>query len=234
MNPTSYEIDAGGNYIGYREAFDLIHSYTRPKGTEEISMDSSMHRIAAEDVIAPIDYPSVDISLKDGYAVKSADVAQASTQRPISLTVIGSVFAGSNCKIPVRSGSAAKICSGAPIPTDADAVVAAEFCKETSGKKVHIMANAEKGRNILQAGAEIKTGNVIVRQHGILHPGNMGLAAAAGIDRVHVYRLPTVAIIGVGDEIVAPGEELRPGQIYASNLINLKAWLSSFHIELIG
>ena len=227
------EIDEGTDYVGYREAFDLVSANVRPVDIEELTLDSSVGRIVAADMIAHISYPSIDVSLKDGFAVKSQDVTSASSRHPVHLKIIGSVFAGSEFHGEVIEGTTVKICSGAPIPGGADAVVSGEFGDEISSEEVSIKANAEPGRNILPAGGEITTGATIVRKGGRLLPGYMGLAAAAGISCVGVYRCPNVAVIGVGDEVVAPGENLAPGQLYASNLVTMQAWLSSFRISCV-
>ncbi len=227
------EIDEGIGYVGYREAFDLIASNVRAVGIEEVPLDSSAGRIAAADVVARVSYPGADVSLKDGYAVKSEDVAGASARQPVRLKVIGSVFAGSKFKGEITGGSAVKVCSGAPIPRGAEAVVSAEFGEVLSPSEVSIKADAAPGRNILRAGGEVSAGDTIVSRGGRLLPGYLGLAAAAGISRVSVYRRPLVAVIGVGDEVVAPGEDLRPGQLYASNLVTMQAWLALFGISCI-
>jgi molybdopterin molybdotransferase len=224
------EIDEGTGYVGYQEAFNLICSNVRSVGVEEIPLDLSVGRIAAEDLAALVSYPSSDVSLKDGFAVKSEDVADASRQRPVHLRVTGSVFAGSSFEGEVTMGSAVKVCSGAPIPRGADAVVSGEFCEEVSPGEVFIRADAEHGRNVLRNGGEIKAGAAIVRQGEALLPGYLGLAAAAGINRVRVYRRPGAAVVGVGDEVVVPGGHLKPGQLYASNLVTMGAWLASFGI----
>jgi len=227
------EIDEGFGYIGYREAFELIHSNIQPLGSEEISLELAIHRIAAEDAAALVNYPPVDVALKDGFAIKAADVAQASGRRPVALTVIGSAFAGSGFEGEMRSGSSVKVCSGAPIPAGAEAVVPVEFCEAKSKEEVHIRIDAGVGRNILRAAEKLKKGDIIIRKGTTLLPGAMGLAASAGINRIRVCRRPNVAVIGVGDEVVVPGKSLRPGQIYASNLITLKAWLNSFGIQCV-
>ncbi len=230
MDPHLDEIDEGSAYIGYQEAFKIVCSAMQPIGAEEISLELSVNRVAAREVAALTSYPSTDISLKDGYAVKSADVAQASRLRPISLKIIGAAFAGSSFPDQLRPGSAVRVCSGATIPSGADAVVPGEFCEEVREEEVQIKADAGSGRNVLRMGAEILTGTVIVREGEVFLPGNLGLAAAAGISKVSVYRRPKAAIISVGDEVVALGRRLRPGQIYASNLVVIKAWLNSFGI----
>jgi molybdopterin molybdotransferase len=172
----------------------------------------------------------VDVSLKDGFAVKSADVAGASARGPVRLRVTGSAFAGSGFKGELAPGNAIKVYSGAPVPRGAEAVVSGEFGDETSPDEVSIKADAEPGRNILRAGGEVAAGSIIVGRGGRLAPGYMGLAAAAGVSRVGVYRRTLVAVVGVGDEVVAPGRDLSPGQLYASNLVTMQAWLASFGI----
>ena len=230
MEIDSTEIDEGTGYVGYQEAFNLICSNVKPLGVEEISLDLCCGRIAAGDLLALLSYPTGDVSLKDGFAVKSGDVADASRQQPICLRVTGSVFAGSRFEGEVASGSAVKVCSGALIPRGAEAVVSGEFCEEISSDEVCIRAHAERGRNVLYTGGEIKAGAIIVRKGEVLLPGYLGLAAAAGISHVRVYRRPRAAVVGVGDEVVAAGGHLHPGQLYASNLVTMGAWLASFGI----
>ena len=224
------EIDEGTGYVGYQEAFNLVCSNVQPVGVEEIPIGLSVGRIVAEDLVALVSYPSGDVSLKDGFIVRSEDVAGASMRRPVCLRVTGSVFAGSRFEGEVTPGSAVKVCSGAPIPRGADAVVSSEFCEEISPEEVCIRAVAEHGRNVLRAGGEIKAGATIVEKGKVLLPGCLGLAAAAGINRVRVYCRPRVAVVGVGDEVVVPGGHLHPGQLYASNLVTMGAWLASFGI----
>ena len=225
------EIDEGTDYVGYRDALRLVYANVQPVGIEEIPLGLCVGRVVAEALIALESYPSGDVSLKDGFAVRSEDVADAAIQQPVCLPVTGSAFAGFRFEGEVTPGSAVKICSGAPIPRGADAVVSSEFCEEVSPEEVSIRANAERGRNVLRAGGEITAGETIAGKGETLSPGSLGLAAAAGISHVRVYRRPKVAVIGVGDEVVAPGERLRPGQLYASNLVTMGAWLASFGIS---
>jgi len=225
------EIDEGTGYIGYREAFDTVSANVRPVGDEPLSLDRCVGRVAAADLIARVSYPSVDVSLKDGYAVLSTNIASADRQEPVNLKVAGSAFAGARYEGHVENGRAVKVCAGAPLPDGADAVVAGEFCEESSPDRVMICADAGPGRNILQAGSEVAAGTTIVRAGERLLPGALGLAAAAGLTHVKVYRRPHVAMISIGDEIVVPGEKLHVGQLYASNLVAMQAWLNSFGIS---
>ena len=234
MEKETNEIDEGTGYVGYQEAFRLICDNVSTVGVEEMPLALSVGRISATDIIATISYPSVDVTLKDGYAVVSADVAEASERHPIRLKITGSVYAGGRHDLKVKPGIAIKVCSGAPIPAGAEAVVSEELCEELSPEEVLVKADAARGRNVLVAGGEVKAGNIIVKKGGRLLPGYLGLAAAAGINRVNVYRRPITTIIGVGDEVVAPGADLGPGQLYASNLVTMEAWLASFGISSVA
>ncbi|MCK9391850.1 MAG: molybdopterin molybdotransferase MoeA [Syntrophales bacterium] len=227
------EIDEGTGYIGYQEALDIIGANVRPVGNETFSLDRCVGRVAAADLVARVSYPSVDVSLKDGFAVKSTDVVYADRRKPVFLKVAGSAFAGVRYEGRVETGDAVKICSGAAIPGGADAVVAGEFCEEVSPGGVAIKADAGPGRNILRAGVEVEAGAAIAGKGENLLPGKLGLAAAAGINRVKVHRRPRVAIISIGDEVVTPGDKLHIGQLYASNLVTMEAWLSSFGIPCV-
>lgn len=225
------EIDEGTDYVGYREAFDLITANVKTVGKEELPLAAGAGRVTAQDIIAAESYPSTDVSLKDGYAVISSDIEKASPERPVSLKVTGSVYAGANIEGNVYRGSAIKICSGARIPSGANAVISIEFTEEAGADEILVKADSHPGRNIMSAGREIKASEIIVPKGGKLSPGYLGLAAAAGIHTVSVYRRPKLAIIGVGDEVVAPGERLNPGQLYASNLVTMEAWLSYFGVS---
>ncbi|MFC1902303.1 hypothetical protein ACFLX3_05215, partial [Chloroflexota bacterium] len=124
------EIDEGTGYVGYRDALNLVCSNVRPAGVEEVPLDLCVDRVVAEDLVALVSNPSGDVSLKDGFAVRSGEVADASRQEPVRLRVAGSVFAGSSFEGEVTPGIAVKVCSGAAIPRGADAVVSGEFCEE--------------------------------------------------------------------------------------------------------
>ena len=143
------------------------------------------------------------------------------------LKVAGHVFAGGRYEGRVKSGNAVSVCSGSPVPDGTDAVVAGEFCEEVAPGEVAIEADARPGRDTVRAGVEVAAGATIIGEGERLLPGRLGLAAAAGISRIRVYRRPRVAVISIGDEVVAPGKRLHSGQLYASNLVAMEAWLAS-------
>ena len=105
MGMDSTEIDTGAGYLGYREAFHLVCSSVPPMGTEELPLDSCVGRIVSDKLTARVSCPANDVSLKDGFAVRSKDVATATPERPVQLRVSGFVFAGSGSEGRCRRGT---------------------------------------------------------------------------------------------------------------------------------
>jgi len=192
-----------------------------------LQLDESVDRIVREDLYAVVDSPSVDASLKDGYAVIAAEIATAASDSVVTLALGGFLGAGSREKIQVRPGTAVRILTGAKIPDGADAVVAEEFVK-TAEDKIMIANFAEPGRNILLHGTDVAKGSLILRRGERVTPGKAGRLAAAGISQVPVFDCPRVAIVATGDEVVAPGQPLPEGKLYASNLTTLAAWCKRY------
>ncbi len=184
----------------------------------------------ADDVTARVDCPSLTASTKDGYAVRAVDVSDASPDRPARLELCGTVVAGELNGLEVKPGCAVRVMTGAPLPRGAEAVIPAERARE-EGESILIGIAASPGRNILRRGADVRAGQLIAPAGAVLNPPTTGLLAAGGIDAVRVRPRPSVAVVATGDEVVAPGCSLKPGQLYASNLVTLRAWLSAFGMD---
>ena len=223
------EIDTGTEYTGFEEALDLVRSNTQPDNIDELSLTLCPGFVSAEDIVALVSSPTRDSSLKDGYAVVSNDITNASSRYPVTLTLKGSVFAGGQFKGDLLPGETVKVLTGAPVPSGADAIVAEELCVE-KGDTVTFGSDVAEGKNIMPAGEDVTEGEIIIKKGEVLYPASLAYAATAGISRLKVYRKPKVAIISIGDELVEPGEELNPGQIYTSNTIHTGAWLSMYNI----
>ena len=223
------EIDIGEEYTGFEEALDLVRSNTRSVNIDELPLTLCTSLVSAEDVKALVSSPTQNSSLKDGFAVISNDIAKSSSHHPVTLTLKGSVFAGGQFEGELLPGETVKVCTGAPVPLGADAVVAEELCLE-EGDNITFSSDIAKGKNIMLAGEDVTEGMVIMKRGEIILPGSLAYAATAGISRLKVYRKPKVAIISIGDELVEPGNELSSGQIYASNTIHTGAWLSMYNI----
>jgi molybdopterin molybdotransferase len=223
------EIDEGAGYIGFDDALHMILASTSPVETAALSLAYCTGYISANNVFAAVNSPTDNVSLKDGFAVKAQDVEKASPRLPTKLKVVGSVFAGGNFKGRLADGQAVQVCSGSPIPAGADAVVSAEFCEEVDSE-VYIKAGVKKGRNIFYAGDDVRAGALVLEKGELILPARLGLIAAAGISHLQVFRKPRVCLIAIGDEVVALGQTLKEGQLYASNLVSTEAWLSCFGI----
>jgi len=167
----------------------------------------------AEAVISEVDLPPFDNSSMDGYAVRVADVAGASDASPAKLPVVGDIAAGSNTGISIQPGFTARIMTGAAVPPGADAIVQLEW----TDAGVAISKAASVGANIRRRGEDVKVGDLVLDVGTRLGPGQLGLLAAVGRDRVKVRPRPRVVILSTGTELVEPGQPAGSGQIHESN-----------------
>lgn len=218
--------------LGLKEALAITLEHIRPLGIEEVALSECTDRIAAADLCALVDSPSIDSSLKDGYAVRSCEVAGATLEAPVCLRLTGCLEAGGKADLTLVEGTTIRILTGARIPHGADAVLSEEFARP-DGNDVLAQNCAEPGRNILSRGTDVECRSCIVKKGQALSPGIVGLVAAAGHSRVPVFKNPTVAIIGTGDEIVAPGELLSEGKLYASNILTSHAWCRRYCMKTV-
>jgi molybdopterin molybdotransferase len=170
----------------------------------------------SEAVVSEVDLPPFDNSSMDGYAVRVADVAGASEASPVKLPVVGDIAAGSQAAYTVQPGLTVRIMTGAPVPTGADAVVPVEW---TDGglAGVVITKAAAVGANIRRRGEDVRVGDLVLDVGTRLGPGQLGLLAAVGRDRVKVRPRPRVVILSTGSELVEPGQRTSSGQIHESN-----------------
>ncbi|MCF8095743.1 MAG: molybdopterin molybdotransferase MoeA [Desulfobacteraceae bacterium] len=217
--------------IGFDEALKLTSQWISPLGSETVDLLESVDRFAAEEYFAKIDSPSVDASLKDGFAVLSSDVACAAPDNPVRLKLIGSQAAGGRRNLSVCPGNTVEVLTGAKIPNGADAVVSGEFASKDD-EYILVTNNAEPGRNILPKGSDVSAGKSIVKAGQPLTPGRVGILAASGHSRLSAIRTPSVAIVATGDEIVAPGLPLPEGKLYASNITTIAAWCRRYGMRV--
>lgn len=198
---------------------------------ESIAIDVCVGRITATDTVAVSDCPSSDSSLKDGFAVVSSDIARATSDTPVSLNVLGTLAAGdASSGLEVRPGSTLRIMTGAVVPPGADAVLSSEFSQLTGGT-VQVFTDAHSGRNILRKGHDVQQGKLVVSAGTRLRATHIGLLAAAGVDRVSVFRKPRVVIVATGSELVVPGNPIGPGKVAASNAVTLQATLRDHGLD---
>jgi molybdopterin molybdotransferase len=191
----------------------VLASVEKPLATEHVPLTACAGRTLAEDVIALRDQPPFPASAMDGYAVRSADVAQV----PSTLQVIGTSAAGSRFSGAVGVMQAIRIFTGAPVPDGADAVVLQEDT-DRAGDQVVVKEAARVARHIRAAGLDFRAGDILLQAGLRLDSRHIALAAAMGHGTLPVHRRPKVAILATGDELVRAGEPVGPDQITASSL----------------
>jgi len=189
----------------------------RPLGSEEVPLHESLGRVLAEDVVARVDVPSFDRSNYDGYAVRAVDTYGAQEERPRRLELLEEVLAtGVVPQGQVISRTTMSIATGGMLPRGADAVVMVEDT-ETDGKSIFLGRAVTPGFGVSFAGTDVTAGETVLRRGQLLTSRETGVLAAIGVDRLAVRRRPAVAILSTGDEIIEPGQPMRPGLVFDSN-----------------
>jgi molybdopterin molybdotransferase len=194
------------------EALRRVLAEAHALPAETVTLNDALGRVLAEDLDALRTQPPAAVSAMDGYAVRAADVVQA----PVKLTLIGEVAAGHPFAGEVKAGQAARIFTGGLMPAGADTVVIQELTAR-EGDTVTIQKPTAKGRNVRDRGIDFLQGQPLLRKGRRLSERDLMLAAAMNYPAVSVHRRPKLAVLGTGDELVAPGAKLAPGEIVYSN-----------------
>ena len=208
--------------ISVEDAQQRVIEIVEPLPTERVSLLEALGRVLAEDVHAPHDVPQQDNSAMDGYAVIAADVQNATADAPARLRVVGDIPAGHVAERALLPGTAVRIMTGAPIPAGADAVVQVELT-DGGDAEVRIHKPVVAGANIRRRAEDISRGGLLVAEGTPLHPAELGVLASAQRGDVLVRRIPRVAIVSTGNELVDPDETLTPGKVVNSNSYSLAA-----------
>ncbi len=198
-------------------------------GTEEVPVAEALSRVMAEPAVATGPVPPFPNSAMDGYAVRAGDLSSI----PVTLPVNEDVAAGSVPTLDVVPGTATRIMTGAPMPGGADAVVPVEDTESADRSTVTINASVGEGTHVRPAGGDVAPGDVVVEAGVRLTARHVAALAGAGIAPV-VSKVPTVALMSTGDEVVEPDTaELAPGKIRDTNRVLLRAMLADLGVPFV-
>jgi len=204
------------------EALALVLEETPLLPVERVDLRAAQGRVLAEEVVSGRRLPPADNSAMDGYAVRRADLAAATPERPARLRVAFEVPAGGQAPAPLGPGEAARILTGAPVPAGADAVVRQEDVQR-SGDELRVPLCPEPREHIRDAGEDVEIGARVLAPGCALGPAHAGLLASLGRAFVAVRQRPRVAILSSGDELVEPDGDVAGGRIVSSNSTTLAA-----------
>ena len=194
----------------------------RLRSTEEMPLWSAAGRMTAERVVASIPVPPFPSANVDGYAVRAADLGRAAPRTPVDLTLVGEIHAGEVFSRRMRPGETVAVATGAPVPEGADTVEMFERV-EARGTTVRFRGQVPAGHNVDAKGADLARGTLVAGKGVVLTPPVLGALGVSGVATIRVVARPKVAILAHGQELAAPGTELRPGHVFEMNTTTLSA-----------
>jgi len=203
-------------YRSVTEAQQCILSHVSQMRPEAVALHDSLGRVLAEDVSANRNHPPYDVSAMDGYALRFADIAEATADTPVRLNVVDDIRAGQMPRVKVMSGKAARIMTGAPTPAGADTVIRVEDT-QVDGDDVLILVPPKRGANIRPLGENLRDGEVVLEKGTEISPGVLAILAMVKQKQVSVFARPTVAILSTGDELEGIDDPIDENKIPDAN-----------------
>jgi len=208
--------------VEIEEARRIVLGAVAPLAPCDVELDDALGRVLAEDLVADRPLPAFDVSAMDGFAVKAGDLVGASSDRPVALSIVGESRAGSPATASIEGGQALAISTGGVIPAGADAVVPVERTSRHDGR-VEMDHAVAVGADVRRAGEDVAAGATVLSSGTTLGPAQLGMLASLQRSHVSCARQPRVSVLVTGDELLAAGEQPRPGAIGDSNSHSLAA-----------
>ena len=205
---------------------DLVEPFNSQQNIETVDLENGNGRVLATAIEGKLDIPHWDNSAMDGYAVRYEDVKKCSTKNPVVLEIVEEIPAGYKSRVEIKSGQAARIFTGAMLPTGADTIVIQENT-QAEDNKIKILASPQPQEFVRHQGAFYRAGMPILEAGIILGAADIAVLATAQCTQLSVYRRPRAAILSTGNELVTPEQPLQPGQIVDSNQYALASFVAS-------
>jgi molybdopterin molybdotransferase len=220
----------GGPMMSVDEAVGIIAArVSAVKEVETVALTAADGRILANAIAASLPLPPFTNSAVDGYAVRSGDLP---LQQPAAFPVTGRVQAGASASGAIKPGHAVRIFTGAPMPDGADTVFMQEDVRIDDAGRVVLPAGLKAGANVRPAGEDIPANSSALAAGRRLRPQDVALAAAFGLTDLNVRRRIRVAVFSTGNELVSPGSQRNPAQLFDSNRFMLMAMLTRLGCEV--
>lgn len=216
--------------ISFTQAQHLIEKNIPHLRKKTVRIQDALGFVLAEDIRAPIDLPVGDNSAMDGFVLRSGETQRVQNQRPVSFRICGDIKAGDTRNRAVKTRETYRIMTGAFIPEGADTVIPKEEAT-IRGNYLVVDRFIPSGNHIRYKGEEVKKGSRVLRKSSQVHPATVGILAMLGKEKVKVLDKPRISLITTGNELVKPGIQLAPGQIYDSNSFMMQSALESMGVR---
>ena len=215
------------------EARRLVLERATPLGAESVPLRAALGRVLAADVESPHPVPGFDNSSMDGFAVRAVDTLGASAAAPVALRLADESRAGRPAQSSLDRGQAIAISTGAMVPDGADSVVRVEDTSTRNGR-IEVSVEVEPGNNVRRSGDDIKPGAPVLRRGTTIGAAELGVLASVGTGEVSCARRPRTRVLTTGDELLEPGDAMRPGGVRNSNAYSIPALALGAGAEVVA
>jgi molybdopterin molybdotransferase len=220
--------------ITVEKALQIVLDHTRILEPENVPILQAIGMVLAEDIVSSEDIPPYDMATIEGFALRSANIANSNRSKPATLKLDGEVKAGDRWDHVIQSGHALKVAAGAPLPEGVDSVISTDHAVRESAKKVRIYSSQKPGEHIFVRGTDIESGSTVLPQGKILGAPDIGVLGAIGRNEVFCYRKPRVSFFASGNDLISPDSPPQLGKLRAGNTFTLHVRLSEYGAEPIN